>query len=293
MKHTTFPLDFIRLQNIVVNKEFLPILEENHLTSFPSLMNYPQGQVVKRLIPERSTVTFELKSRNHGVSFFLKRYYPLPFKERLTFSLNIFSLYTALREWNNILTFHKLHLPTVIPVAAGMRRKGIWGRQSFLLTKGLEGTERLEDLIPKLFSLPLPPQKILEKRTLIRQLALLTQRMHDFGLNHRDFYLCHILARKDTDKRWELFICDLHRLDRRKKVRMHWRIKDLAALNYSAPENIISRTDRVRFLKLYLGKEKLDGEARVWIEKIVNKTKKMVRHNTKRKDATQLLPSLL
>jgi heptose I phosphotransferase len=272
---------------MVVNREFLTILEENHLTSFSSLMDYPVGKVIKNRIPERSTVNFELKSGNEVISVFLKRYHPLPLKDRLQSPFNFFSPYTALREWKNTLTFHSLNLPTVTPVAAGMRKKSILGRESFLLTKGLEGTVRLEDVIHQRFSHSLLPEEISEKRKLIKQLALLTQKMHNLGLNHRDFYLCHILTRKDADRGWELFICDLHRVDRRKSVSIRWRVKDLSALNYSAPEKLISTSDRIRFLKLYLGKERLDQEARLWIKKVVKRTEKMERHSARRRSTSQ------
>jgi len=285
MKDKSDLSEIIRLQDVMVNKDFLPILEENHLTSFPSLMNYPGGQVVKKLIPARSTVSFELKSGKQVVNVFLKRYHPLPIVERIISPLSLFLPYTALREWENIRMFHRVHLPTVTPVAAGMKQRGIFSRESFLLTKGLEGTIRLEDLIPEHFAPPLPPEVFLEKRALIRQLALLTQKMHNSGFNHRDFYLCHILARKDGAQAWELFICDLHRVDRRKKVGMRWRVKDLAALNYSAPGKLVSARDRICFLKQYLNRENLDHEARSFIMKIVRRTTRMKRHNVKRTHA--------
>jgi len=276
------PFEIIRLQNVMVNKAFLSILEENHLSDFPSLMNYTGGQIVKRLIPERSTVSFDLKNGNQAINVFLKRYYSLPFVERLTSPFNLFLPYTALREWKNILIFHKVDLPTVTPIVAGMKRRGLLGKESFLLTKGLERTIRLDDFLPDRFSPPLTSKMILEKRALIRQLALLTQKMHNLGFNHRDFYLCHILIRRDVPQGWKLFICDLHRVDRRRKVSMRWRVKDLAALNYSAPETLISLRDRIRFMKQYLSREKLDHEARLFIMKIARKTTSMKRHNLKK-----------
>jgi len=288
MKKTESPFELIRLQDIIVNKKYLPLLEENHVTSFSSLMNYAGGQIVKKLIPERFIITFTLKSANTTLGFFLKRYYPSPAKNILQSLLAFVSPYSALREWNTIISFHRANLPTVIPVAAGTRRKGFLGRVSFLLTQGLEGVTRLEDLIPERFLPPLSPESISEKRILISKLAFLTRKMHDLGFNHRDFYLCHILARQGTDTSWELFICDLHRVDKRENVGMRWQVKDIAALNYSAPEKFISVRDRIRFLKQYLGKTRLDCEARVWIGKVIKKTEKMKRHNTRRKAADQL-----
>jgi hypothetical protein len=64
---------------------------------------------------------------------------------------------------------------------------------------------------------------------------------------------------------------------------MRWLVKDLAALNYSTPEKLISLKDRIRFLKQYLNKEKLDCESRSFIEKVQRKTAKMKRHNAPKK----------
>ncbi len=64
--------------------------------------------------------------------------------------------------------------------------------------------------------------------------------MHDRGFNHRDLYLCHLL--RDTEG--NLFVVDLHRVDRRRQVPERWKIKDIAALEgatFIAPEG--SRPD--------------------------------------------------
>jgi hypothetical protein len=166
-----------------------------------------------------------------------------------------------------------------------MKRRGVSGRESFLLTKGLTDTVRLTDLIQSRFAPPLNSKTLYEKMMLIRKLALLTRKMHNSGFSHRDFYLCHILARKHATQWWELYICDLHRVERRDNVSMRWRVKDLAALNYSAPENLISLKDRILFLKEYLNKRKLDWKDRLFLAKIIKKTAKMKKHGMRKSSA--------
>ncbi len=98
----------------------------------------------------------------------------------------------------------------------------------------------------------------------------LIQKMHACGFNHRDLYLCHILR----DGRGDLYIVDLHRVQHRAAVPERWRVKDIAALNYSAPAGIISRTDRLRFLKTYLGTDRLTARDKRFALKILKKTRK-------------------
>lgn len=277
------PFQIVHLENILVNKDYLPLLEENHLNNFSALMNYPDGEIIKRVLPERTTVSFNLKNNKQILRFYLKRYLPLPFKKRLKSITTLFSPYNALKEWENILLFHSLNLPTVIPVATGIRRKNIFGKESFLLTKGLVGAQRLDRVLTESFTPPLTQEMFLLKRVLIKELALLTRKLHNFGFVHRDFYLCHILVLKD-DPHWKLFICDLHRLERRKEISKSLQIKELAALNYSAPPNLVTQKDRFFFLKFYLNRKKLGDRDRSLILKVLKKTQKIEKHNLKKQE---------
>ncbi len=118
------------------------------------------------------------------------------------------------------------------------------------------------------------------KVELISRLAGLIQKMHACGFNHRDLYLCHILR----DGRGNLYIVDLHRVQRRAAVPERWLVKDIAALNYSAPADIISRTNRLRFLKTYLGTDRLTARDKRFALKVLKKTQKMVEHNKRSRD---------
>ncbi|MBW1823989.1 MAG: hypothetical protein JRI87_05405 [Deltaproteobacteria bacterium] len=67
----------------------------------------------------------------------------------------------------------------------------------------------------------------------------------------------------------------------RKKVGLRWRVKDLAALNYSSDKNLITRADRLRFITHYLGGGKLDDKTKLFLGKIVKKTDKIRSHDLK------------
>jgi hypothetical protein len=93
--------------------------------------------------------------------------------------------------------------------------------------------------------------------------------------------LCHILANYIGPNTWELFFTDLHRADCSKRIGRRWMIKDLAALNYSSPENIITRADRIRFLKSYLRAERISDGQKSFAQQVLKKSEKMRMHTAK------------
>ena len=266
---------------IIVNKAYEQILTKSEFTSFSMIMGYQGGEIVKKVIKERFTVKLNFKGNNGEFTAYLKRY-QYSGKDILKSLLKFSGLRSARHEWQNILEFQSMGIPTMTPMAVGESKK--WGisKESFLLTKGIEDVEKLENIIPQYFSPPLNREQLREKRLLIMKLAALTKRMHQSGFNHRDFYLTHILVKRDSSKgEWFFYIADLHRVDIRKKVSLRWKIKDIAALNYSAPKDYITNTDRIIFLKNYLGDNPSKREYRYIIRKILRRNKKTYYHNLK------------
>jgi hypothetical protein len=56
-------------------------------------------------------------------------------------------------------------------------------------------------------------------------------------------------------------------------------VKDLAALNYSADPQVITRTDRLRFLRHYRDGETPGIPLRLLVRKVLRKTEKIRRHD--------------
>ena len=76
---------------------------------------------------------------------------------------------------------------------------------------------------------------------------------------------------------FDLVLIDLMRLKQSRLAR--WRIKDLAQLLFSSDLPGITRTDRLRFFKKYLGIRRLDGDARWLLRRIQWKASLYHRHN--------------
>ena len=107
-----------------------------------------------------------------------------------------------------------------------------------------------------------------------REIARSARLMHDNGVNHRDFYLCHFHLMPPFDPasgpaaRPELRLIDLHRVQLRSRpTPRRWRVKDIGGLLHSALEFGVGRGDRLRFARLYSGRplrETLRRDAAFW-----------------------------
>ena len=244
-------IKFAFRKRLIINQEFEPLLKKNRLDVFGAVMKFKGGEVVKQQKRGRSTVRFYLSGETGKVLVYLKRYRFALIPEFLKNCLFFFRTYSNIYEWRNILAFKACDIPTMNPVAVGVRwRKPFWN-ESFLLTEGIPNTVTLEKELANTFSAPRDSERLKQKKVLIDKIAALTQKMHKQGFKHQDFNVYHILV--DTTDLYDpfLYIVDLHRARRKKKIDRRWRIKDLASLNHSVPRKIISQTDRLRFLKKY------------------------------------------
>jgi len=124
-----------------------------------------------------------------------------------------------------------------------------WSRRSFVLTRELADMEDLETLSLRWQEQP-PSGR--ELRALVMQVAGFARRLHDVGVVHRDFYICHLLHHSN-DPRAGLAVLDLHRALIFERVPERWRLRDLAALLFSVLELPLHRRAWLRFVRIYTG----------------------------------------
>ncbi len=214
---------FLEEGSLVINDDFLGILEENGLLS-PLAFWDLEDEPVKAEVPERRTGRFFLKKRGQGerVEFFIKKYRPLPVFSRLK---GLFSLkwehHDGLHEWRALVLFHKNMLPTLIPVAAGRA-----GRNTFCVTLGLKNYERASRLLDEGSRLSAS-----ERLSLIEKIGTYAARMHKKGFAHQDLYLLHFFVKLPD---MVPFLIDLQRVVIQKNLRRRWAIKDIAQLLFSS-----------------------------------------------------------
>ena len=176
-----------------------------------------------------------------------------------------FGMSTFIREIQNILRFKKAAIPALEPVYFAVR-KVEGDLRAILCTEALDGYEPLENLVERWLKDGWPDRK--NRQRLMEAVASVMAKMHDHKIQHNCFYPKHIFVRlSETELR--IRIIDLEKA-KVKMFRRHASFRDLYALNRHAKG--WSRTDRLRFFLLYLGRERLDREAKLLWRKIVKRT---------------------
>ncbi len=187
-----------------------------------------------------------------GRSFFLKLHEGIGWGEIIKNLLQLrLPVLGAENEYRACLRLKSLGVDTLTPVAFGMYGSNPARQLSFLITEDLTNTVSLEDYCKRWAT---KPPSLREKRAIIRKLAQISKILHENGINHRDYYLCHFL-RADNTKAFSrddaLFLIDLHRAQLRQHTPMRWLTKDLAGLFYSAFDLPLTRRDLLCFLTIY------------------------------------------
>lgn len=244
---------------IYIRDDLKPLFPEASVTEFMKI----EGETVKHVVEDRHTFRFE----RGGRLFYMKTHFGVGWKEIIK---NLVTLKApvlgAKNEWQAIRAFERLGIPTMMIAAHGESGINPARHKSFLITDALEQTEDLERWLPTLDLNQ--PQDVQLKRAIITRLAWIARALHNRGLNHRDFYLCHFRldltqGRPDSES-VKLYVMDLHRVQmHRRQAPRRWIVKDLAALLYSALHScrhdpgysgnpsVVTTTDVLRFVAAY------------------------------------------
>jgi heptose I phosphotransferase len=204
-----------------------------------------QGKVLRALEGRRT-----LRTEIAGRGYFVKIHHGIGWTEILKNLLSArLPVLGAGNEWRALLRLKELGVGSMHPVAFGQRGSNPATQHSFIVTEELAPTISLEDYCRDWHAVPPAPTF---KRALIERVAEMARRMHQGGVNHRDFYICHFLLHLPVDERQpKLSLIDLHRAQVRDVVPRRWREKDLAALYFSALEIGLTSRDFLRFLRGY------------------------------------------
>jgi heptose I phosphotransferase len=202
---------------------------------------------VFRDVPGRRTLRFDLA----GTSYFIKQHFGVGWDEifKNLFSLRL-PILSAMTEVRAIQKLNTLNIPTTPLVAYGTRGCSPARLESFVITEDLGDIVSLETFC---MDWPNNPPDIKLKRGVIEAAARLARTLHDNGLNHRDFYICHFCLDKKRLAAGEiyLYLLDLHRVGIHKTLSTSARMKDMAALYFSAMDIGLTRRDYLRFLGAY------------------------------------------
>jgi hypothetical protein len=229
-----------------------------------------------------------LRFQHHGKNYFLKAHSGVGWKEIFKNIVQLrLPVIGANTEWSALHRLKELNIDTITPVAYGSEGLNPARRHSFIITEELGDTLTLEEILVQSTrhktsaSLPL-----WLKRSLIKRVAEIARTMHENGINHRDFYLCHLrlpvsqLDQVSSTQPLPIYVMDLHRAQvHRRRPRERWIVKDLAGLYFSSMDLGLNRHDRFRFITTYSGqslRETLESSERFW-RKVDNRAMRLYR----------------
>ncbi|MGB7581186.1 MAG: lipopolysaccharide kinase InaA family protein [Sedimentisphaerales bacterium] len=248
------------------------------LTSIEAMFAFGAGKNLtkKNLASYRSRIEFKIESP--ATTVFLKRYDHPPimtqFKNWLSAKKRVSWAMAEVEAAKKLAT---MGINTPKMIAWGQVWRGFFEKRSFVAIEEIREGQSLERSLPGFFNEPGTAENMALRRQFIRQLALFIKKFHDTGCRHRDLYLCHIFRVPDG----RFYLIDLARVFKPVLFSEIYRVKDIAQLHYSAPAGYFSKTDRLRFLLAYLGREKLNAGDKVFVRRIAGKARRMARHDAK------------
>jgi len=170
----------------------------------------------------------------------------------------------ATRAWKNGLALRLRELPTPRPLMLVHRYKGVMLDSSYLLTERVMPSATIAEYL----SDEIAPLAANEKRRVLRgcieRAASLLRRMHDRRVTHHDLKATNILATKTSDLAHpDLWLIDLDGVQTWQRVPEADLLQNIARFSVSFVGNPqLSRSDRLRFLRRYLGASGQDKQ--VW-----------------------------
>lgn len=266
----------IRMNDLWVTPHAARMVQDNDLDSVDALFAIEGGTVLSKsgLDTWRTRVRLSVADGDHRATWYVKRYDHPPAGEQRTVERAANGARSlAGVEWYWTRYLRERGIPCPEPIALGEEFRGTREVRSVLVTAEAGG-DALERIAPARKT-PLP-------LAVVQRLAQIVCALHSAGVVHRDLYLSHVFMKPDDETGASLMLIDLQRLLRPGSCRRRWFVKDLAALNYSTPSVAVSRTTRLRFVRWYLGKDRLDRDARQLIYLVEGKTGQIGRHEQRR-----------
>jgi tRNA A-37 threonylcarbamoyl transferase component Bud32 len=232
---------------VVVVAKHQALLEKLGLSTLAGVKGF-RGEVVKDHKGRRDI--FRIKtSTDDGcpLVLFLKRSWS-PYKKDGLASLlrrgRVWSI--SRREWENSKLLAAAGLKTGGLVAYGEECGPLWEKFSFILTEAATGGRTLEDFLRDCRDRG-------HRRRVFDALARDIGKMHAAGLASPDLFTRHLFV-DDRAEPPQFCLIDMARLDCRRSLSARLRVRDLAALNVTAPLRFVSSRERVRFLRQYAGR---------------------------------------
>jgi hypothetical protein len=269
-------------ESFFVDPDYETALAKVGLTCTDAVFSFNAAENLSKtnLARFRSRLQFEIDSpgSSQPTSVFLKRYDcpPVLFQLRNWLSACGRKSCGSL-EFTSANRLAAAGINTPKTVCYGEQWGALFERKSFVITEKIPDAESLERRLPDCFNGQATAENLRLRRDFITRLARFIKKFHETNYRHRDLYFAHIFYSDDAG----FYLIDLARAFRPAVLSRRFQIKDVAQIHYSAPGRHFSNTDRLRFYAGYSDHKKLTDEDKIFIRKVINRAKRMARHDIK------------
>jgi heptose I phosphotransferase len=254
-------------EQIILDETFSRLWQDQDVFAAAAGM---EGRIVRKL-EQRQTLEVNLD----GQRYFIKYHKGVTWRE---IAKNLFQLrLPVISARNEKVALEKLQLLGVrVPRIAAYGRRGLLPStvESFLVTGDVGPHVTLEEHCRDWQQ---NPPAFREKLALLNKVADISRIMHQSGICHRDFYICHLLLLEQGD----VAVIDLHRALTKKRLSRRWLIKDLAGLRFSTIQAGLKQRDLLRFARRYQGislRELTGRQQRFWLA-VERRARRMVENS--------------
>ena len=158
----------------------------------------------------------------------------------------------ALQELKAAQGIDQRGVPTPVPVAVGEKITFKMVKESYVVFKELKECQALNSYFLQEYPAEQSSHKLFVKRKVITTLGTLAAKAHREGIFQSDFSLNNFLLTREVQRSITIYLSDFEKITLKKSLSSRQEITCLAKLNRVGRE--ISLSDRLRFLKSYVGK---------------------------------------
>jgi len=253
---------------LYINEDFYDLFCQNGIKDFKSLFNYKMDKDKLTDNPGRTVERFRLGCEKNELVFYIKKH---TCTKKTDYKLSKLREEAEI-EWKNHLLCEKISIPVPLVVAWGYGET-----KSLFVTLEVKDSFSLEHILKN----DLLPKERFEKNIIIQNIAFLAKTLHEKDYCHKDFYAGHILIKTqlvNNLKDVEFYLIDLQRIKKCNYMKLRWKIKDLAQLNFTTETKSVTKKDRIKFLHYYFGVNKLNKNQRNFLNAVEAKTNRIRRH---------------
>ncbi len=286
LKKGTAPkgLCWLNTHRVVINPDYLELLKAVNLDSIEGVLGSELGEVIstdakkEENAVKRIEITYEGKTR----VFYLKLCWNYLFEKiwARAFRGSLVGRSMARAEYENLAKLAECGLRVPQLVAYGDHRFAGGVIHAFIITEEIPQAMGVDYLAHEWFDQQ--PKKVREQKKveLIHEVATSVRRMHDCGFEHHDLFLRNMMVSGQDMS--QLYVMDAPRGYFWPHFIMRTRRTfDLSTLDAAATQSF-SRSQRMRFMHIYLGRDRLTDKDKLLVRQIMKQTEPMRKRQLKR-----------